>query len=183
MRRALFYMIVAVVSATSVFIVGCGKSSQKGTANPDTTASPSAQPETKPAPLQKEESEAVAISWKVSPAESGRISDAPDLLYKRPKARSPDNVEVVMEFEVLQQPGKELGTQTLATGGSITLQDEAGEILAKDWTEPVRTFLAFFEKAEGKGQLRVALFKARTDKNMPKECISNWITMPLTFTK
>ncbi len=183
MRRALFYMIVAVVSVTSVFMVGCSKSSQKRTATSDTTALPTAQIDTTFASPQEGGSQPVAISWKVAPAESGKISDAPDLLYKRPRARSPENVEVVMEFEVMQQPATEFGTQTLATGTGkpITLRDEAGEILAKDWTEPVRTFLAFFVKAEGKSQLRVALFRARTDKNMPKECISNWITMPLTF--
>jgi len=136
---------------------------------------------------EQEKNFSVNISWKSPPPKSGKISEIPDIIYKKTKRVNIEDAEVMIEFDVYEKEKdsyipKRHNLTGIDKGIYIAKITEDGEISAVVLTNTLEFIQTSFN-LEGKGEIHVALFKARTGTEMPKERISRWIVISLEFSK
>ena len=118
-----------------------------------------------------------AISWKTPPAEYGKLSDAPAITYKRQDDAAFKEVEIGLVWIYFREEGgKAVRVTNKSFAGRAKVPAKVGLIEKEAWADTLGALFMLYG-VEGKGEVRVALFRPRVGKGSPKEVISNWVTI------
>lgn len=125
----------------------------------------------------------VTLSWTTNVSEAVKIADVPSFRYLRSHDAKLEPVEILAKWDVETQDRfgqKKIQTHSMADSTNLLKLEQEGIVESKTWTWLFDVYINFY-KPKGVANIRVALFKARTGKDLPTERVSNWISVSVKF--